>query len=219
MDAPSIIAAPVLERAGFVENFPQQIMRFESHGRNVPHFLSPAACFHVYPRLQGAVLGQDLLTTRVACHCARYEEGVWNPPFRLSAFNMLEFVHIGSREAVVSRRDQVVREIEDLFHMIGIPGQFEVATDAFFLSKTRGARLIQKLKGLKREFRVNVDGEPVAVASVNLHEDYFGSRFEIGDRRKEPAWSFCAAFGIERLVACGLMQWGASPVTWPEVLR
>ena len=95
-----------------------------------------------------------------------------------------------------------------MFADIKMAGSFKVATDAFFLSSDRGARLVQKLKGLKREFTVTVDTTPVALASVNLHEDYFGRRFEITDGAGQTAWSCCAAFGIERLTAYGLLTWG-----------
>jgi hypothetical protein len=91
------------------------------------------------------------------------------------------------------------------------------ATDAFYLGEKSGARLIQQLKELKREYVTVLDGiAPVALCSINNHERYFAARFGLGDEDTE---STCVAFGLERLTAAGLLLWGPMPADWPEELR
>ncbi len=102
---------------------------------------------------------------------------------------------------------------------LGLQGSFRPATDAFFLGANEGARLIQRLKGLKREYEVQSGFGPVAVASLNYHEDFFGTRFQITSQSGSAAHSLCLAFGLERLTACGLLEWGAEPQRWPAELR
>jgi hypothetical protein len=128
-------------------------------------------------------------------------------------------VVVGSRAIVEARREAIQQLTGRMFAKVGIAGAFEKATDAFFMANGRGAQLIQRLKELKREYNVTAGGDKVAVASSNYHEDYFGKRFAIEERDGEPASSFCAAFGVERLTAAGLLTWGPSPSDWPEVFR
>lgn len=220
IDGPPFISPAILERTGYVDNFPQHVMRGATHDDGgASTYLTPAACFHVYPMFAKRALHDDVHATRIQAACSRYEGGCWEHPFRLSSFHMLEFVHVGSCAAIVSRRDDMLERVQSLMRGAGLAGEFRVSTDAFFLGESAGAGVMQKLKGLKREYEVSVDGKGVALASVNLHEDYFGKRFDIRDRAGDTAWSFCAAFGIERLTAAGLMLWGGSPESWPEVLR
>lgn len=173
---------------------------------------TPASCLHVYPRLQQQNI--DLSRTYlVQGTCARFEEGKWDAPFRLPFFTMLEYVVIGTEPEVKEQYDRALTVVEKLFSESNIQGKYEFATDAFFLAGNEGAQLIQKLKGLKREYVGIVDNHPVALASLNYHEDYFGKNFSI---KKDglPIFSACVAFGIDRLVAYSLLTWGDEK-NWP----
>src|SRR5438132_297668 len=108
--------------------------------------------------------------------------------------------------------------LAESFRRLGIGGGFRPATDAFFLPSSRGARLMQQLKGLKREFTCPLDGHDIALASINRHEDFFARAFRIRLASGQPAHSFCAAFGLEPLTAAGLVTWGSDPAQWPRAL-
>ena len=218
---PASIERDTLRTSGYLDHFPQQLMEARSaidDGADA-RCMTPAACLHLYPQLRRGRTGLRPVNVLISGRCVRYEGGQWKPPFRLSTFLMTELVCVGPQQMVASVRDALEQRITQVFADIRMAGSFKVATDAFFLSSNRGARLVQKLKGLKREFTVTVDTTPVALASVNLHEDYFGRRFEIMDGAGQTAWSCCAAFGIERLTAYGLLTWGGDPVDWPDPLR
>jgi hypothetical protein len=145
--------------------------------------------------------------------CARFEEGKWEAPFILPFFTMLEYVVIGSETEAKEQYDRALFIVEKLFAEFNIKGNYEFATDAFFLAGNKGAKLIQKLKGLKKEYVGVINSHSVALASLNYHEDYFSKIFSI-TRDGLPAFSTCIAFGIDRLVAYSILTWGEEK-NWP----
>ena len=120
---------------------------------------------------------------------------------------MLEFVMFGKEECLSVPRMKIKKRIEKEFTRHNICGEFSLATDAFFLGESEGARVMQKLKGLKEEFQLPFDTERIAIASINNHETYFAERFGIRTAPKQTASSFCVAFGLERLVAASILTW------------
>jgi seryl-tRNA synthetase len=207
--APGIVGRPLIDVSGYGENFPHQLVATDPVG-----FLPPAACLSVYPSLRSSPLPASFLTV---ARCGRNESGEWEPPFRLRAFTMLELILVGSRAGVAEEREAIGALVGETFSRLNIPCRLVTATDAFYLGEKSGARLIQQLKELKREYVTVLDGiAPVALCSINNHERYFAARFGLGDEDTE---STCVAFGLERLTAAGLLLWGPMPADWPEELR
>jgi len=212
---PPRIQEDILMRSGYLKHFPHQVISLGGEARGLGESLTPAACLHVYPRLQGRET--RYLAACVDAHCSRFENGEWRPPYQLQNFHMLELVIVGNARAVQAGRSEVTSRIGSSFAELGLMGALRPATDAFFLGSDRGARVMQQLKGLKQEYKVQDGAESVALASFNYHEDYFGRSFEIR-AGGELAHSFCAAFGLDRLTAYGLELWGSRPAHWPDPL-
>jgi hypothetical protein len=130
---------------------------------------------------------------------------------------MMELVLVGPSQEIAAKRQEASELVTDAFFRLDIPVQLMTATDAFFLGEKSGARLMQRMKDLKREYVTCHDRVPeVALCSINNHERYFVDRFGLGDKDTE---STCIAFGIERLTATGLLIWGPNPNDWPWELR
>jgi len=213
--APPRIPDVVLSRSGYLEHFPHQILSVPRRGTGLGESLTPAACLHVYPRLQGTETA--FYATWICGECTRFEGGKWEAPYRLKTFHMLEFVSVGKPDAVQTARTRLTAALEEAFAQLRLGGRMHNATDAFFLGQNEGARLMQQLKGLKKEYRVQDSEASVALASVNYHEDHFARRFDIR-ADGAPAHSFCAAFGLDRLTTFGLRTWGPDPSRWPHAL-
>ena len=196
--------------SGYLGHFPSQlylVRPFRAKGASTPRsFISPAACLHCYPMLKNTIL-QKTQSYLVSARCGRYENNLHQFPFRASGFHMLEFVMLGKAERLSDPRLKIKKLIEKEFARHNISGDFAVATDAFFLGESEGAKVMQKLKGLKEEFQLLFDRERVALASINNHESYFAERFGIRTAPKQVASSFCVAFGLERIVAASILTW------------
>jgi len=220
VETPVFIARQVLTTSKYLAHFPQQLV--VARGQRAPRFrtrfLTPATCLHWYGRLEGTSLADDHRSAFVVGPCARAESGRTSFPYRLAAFHMAELVVLGPPGAVDSEASMVEGLLVDAFRRLGIGGSFRRATDAFFLPSSRGARAMQQLKGLKREFTSPLDGHDIALASINRHEDFFAGAFRITLASGGPAHSFCVAFGLERLTAAGLLTWGPDPAQWPKEL-
>jgi len=220
VETPVFIDPHVLTTSKYVAHFPQQV--FVGRGyrapRSRPRFLAPAACLHWYGCLEGLVVANDHRSAFVVGPCARVEAGRAAFPYRLAAFHMAELVVLGAGSVVENEASAIEGILAASFRGLGIGGSFGPATDAFFLPSSRGARIMQQLKGLKREFTSPLDGHDIALASINRHEDFFARAFRIRLASGQPAHSFCVAFGLERLTAAGLLTWGPDPAQWPREL-
>ena len=201
--APEAISGDTLERAGYFEAFPGMGIPAAS---GAAMWLPPAVCYHTYPELAGQRLDATRLVTLV-CGCGRNEPVAPEDPGRLQRFRMREIVFVGTPAAVTAERDAWMARGQAFATTIGLVSTLVPATDVFFGTAGRGQRLIQQLKGLKYELRL--DAGPagnIAAASFNLHESFFARRFEIDLSDGAIAASGCAAFGIERWTLAVLAQ-------------
>jgi seryl-tRNA synthetase len=190
--APAISGA-ILERAGYFEAFPDFAVPAASGA-----FVPPAACYQVYAALAGAELQAPRRFT-LAVRCGRREQRSATEAGRLQQFLMREIVFVGDPAWVAAERDGWIARAQELAASMALSGTIEAATDTFFGAPGRGRRLLQQLKQLKFELRMDAGRfGTLAVASFNLHETFFGSRFDIRLADGSPASSGCAAFGIER---------------------
>ncbi len=213
---PLFISKKVLFDAKYFKHFPNQLFTAMNTLNSTEQFVTPAACLHVYPELKGKDVKK--YAAFGMAHCARYENGNWQSPYRLPDFHMVELVIIGNEKEIIEK----IKRIEDLVKTtltdFGFNGEFKNATDAFFLGQDEGAKMIQQLKGLKQEFIVHDGKRKIALASINNHEDFFGKRFDIKNG-KTFSNSLCVAFGIERLTAYSLKVWGGDQKTWPKKFK
>jgi hypothetical protein len=195
MSVPDTIPREVLQRAEHLDAFPGLAVRAGDDGTA---FVPPAACYHVYRHLERALLDAPKLVT-LAVSCARNEPPAADDPGRLRQFRMREVVFIGAPDWVARSRNEWMTRTMAFAAARGLAGAMEPATDTFFGNPGRGRRLIQQLKNLKYELRMDAGPAGVlAVASFNLHESFFTSRFHIRMADGSPVASGCAAFGIER---------------------
>ena len=202
---PSLISPDVLERANYFESFPHGATRVEGGLHSA--FLAPAVCYHCFAALTDASL--EAPATITCCgKCHRHENGPADALGRLWEFTMREFVVIATPEAVEEQRRNWMEKVRDFAEAIGLKGEIRVATDPFFGTASRGRKLLQQVKQLKYEFCVDLQGCPRALASFNLHETFFTSRFGITVSGVTPVYSGCVAFGLERWILAILAQRG-----------
>jgi seryl-tRNA synthetase len=177
--------------------------------------LPPAACYHVYGMLAGAAIGAATRVT-VQCTCWRHEGARLAPLERDWAFTMREVVCIGSGQDCDALRANGTQRILALAAELGIDVEVRQATDPFFADE--GKSLLQRLKALKHEVVLPLpSGRPLAMASVNGHEGFFGRAFGIRLSDGTPAETACVAFGVERWLLAFLLTHGVDARDWPAV--
>jgi hypothetical protein len=235
---PPFLAAQHLERVNYFRSFPQHatfpVQLDPAHGnlrafadqdaldaegrvrltRTLPpaEVLTPAACYHVYPHLAGTELPEARHVTLFAT-CFRRERE-YRPLRRQWAFSMREIVCLGSLSEVEGFLAATRGRAQDLIGRWGLPLAWQQASDPFFDPKKNPKALAQRLDPVKHEL---VFGGDLAIASVNLHRNYFGEAFGI-TRSGEPAFSGCVAFGLERWIHAVLAHFGPEPGDWPAEL-
>lgn len=176
--------------------------------------LPPAVCYHVYAALADSTIQSSHVVTAQGC-CWRHEGTDHAPLRRAWAFTMRELVCIGSEADCQAFRDRGMNAACELATQLGLPWTVTPAEDPFFAPSARGRMLLQRLKGLKFELRLDIgDGDSVAAASFNLHERFFGDAFDIRLADGSPAYTACVAFGLERwLLASMVAAPGPTSVT------
>jgi seryl-tRNA synthetase len=239
---PPVVSRKLIERMGYLDNFPQLIgsihsffgtelqskdmaqaaregVRWESALDITDLMLLPAACYPVYPMFSGLLPDAGrLITTKNWCF--RHEPS--DEPTRLQSFRMREFIRLGAPDAVEAWRDQWLQRGLDLLQGLGLPAAADVANDPFF---GRGGRVMansQREQRLKFEILVPVISlaAPTAVCSFNWHQEHFSRKFGIEHGSDgQPAHTACLGFGLERVALALLKTHGLDPATWPATVR
>jgi len=124
---------------------------------------------------------------------------------------MREIVFLGSDGFVHAQCDAWRQRTARWAAQLGLTAKLAPATDPFFVGETRGKKLLQQIRELKYELTApGLVGTDIPLASFNLHERFFTSRFEVTLTAGEPAYSGCAAFGIERWCMALMAQHGVN---------
>jgi seryl-tRNA synthetase len=135
-------------------------------------------------------------------------------------FHMQELVRIGEPETVQGWREAWRDRALELLRGLGLPAEFDVASDPFFGRSGRMMAASQKEQALKFEILVPVAGpEPTAVASFNYHHDHFTALHGITMADGGVAHTACLGFGHERNVVALLKTHGLEIRAWPEAVR
>ena len=236
--APAGVSFETLERAKYFSSFPQwlsaashlsgdqatleSIASSESPGRaarfraGAPEIaLPPAVCYNTYAALADSTIDVPLLMTAQGT-CWRHEGERHSALERGWAFTMREIVCLGTPWDVKSLLDRGVERASALAARLELETEVVVASDPFFAPSARGRAALQRIKGLKHElvFRFP-DGRPLAIASFNDHEEFFGDAFSISMADLRAASSGCVAFGVERWLLAVLVTYGVDPADWP----
>jgi seryl-tRNA synthetase len=173
--------------------------------------LTPAACYPIYIHHQSSHFDRARYFT-VRNTCFRQEEK-YEPLVRQWSFSMREIVCVGTLEEVKRFLDRARQSVAQFLEALGVPIEWQAASDPFFQPAKNPKYLMQRLNPTKYEM---VFGGRVAIGSVNLHQDHFGSTFQI-HRAGGDAFSGCVAFGVERWLHAITAHFGADPVNWPDV--
>jgi len=233
---PSLIALKDLKPIAYLQSFPQlatfactlkqehaTLASFASANRDATRvgtdsswdsageILTPAACYHFYPRLANQELEDDAFLTTV-CGCHRREQE-YRPLERQWCFNMRELVCIGSAETVDNFVDEIRERINRLVLQLGLGTQWQVATDPFFDPQQDPKALAQQIEPVKQELTLE-DG--LAIASINRHRSFFGECYGIR-RSGQFAHSACVAFGLERWLCALIRLAGTDSSNWPRL--
>ena len=174
--------------------------------------LTPAACYHIYAAHQGERLaGVEYLTTRNTCF---RREPQYQPLRRQWSFSMREIVCLGTPAEAASFLADARATVDRFALLVDLPLDWSPATDPFFRPERSPGYLLQRIQPTKHEATY---GGSLAIASLNLHHDHFGSTFDI-TRNSVPASTGCVAFGIERWLYALTDRHGLDPASWPDVL-
>ncbi len=209
MTMPPLLSVDKLAKLDFYKNFPHLALvastidpdrsvaadeeSFPSAAlRDAGLALPSTVCYPVYWHFAGTRLPESTLVT-VQGLCFRNETH-YDGLRRLMAFRMREVIAVGSLEYTQQHLERFSALIEKFAAELNLPLVKHVATDPFF-DKEGPRALLQKLVPVKHEFLF----EGTAIASVNLHRNFFGERCDIryGDAG-EVAYTSCVGFGYER---------------------
>lgn len=152
--------------------------------------LPSSTCYGVFFGSTGARLSEDVTVT--ACSQVFRNEKEYDALRRLMGFRMREVISIGTQDAALKLVEGYLDLTMLLAAEVDLDLDVKTANDPFY--DLRSARaLMQKVTPLKRELRF----DDMAIASVNLHRNFFGERCGI---KYDDAYAFsgCVGWGLER---------------------
>jgi seryl-tRNA synthetase len=238
---PPIVARALIEKVGYMDNFPQLSGSINSFFGNdaqaralsekvhagerwedmlaiTESMLTPAACYPVYPMFSGMLRqGGRLVTTMNWVY--RHEPSA--EPTRLQSFRMREFIRVAATDEVIEWRNTWLERGLALLRSLQLPVTSDVASDPFF---GRGGKIMaasQRDQRLKFEILCPVISEekPTAICSFNWHQDHFSGAFGIRTSDGEVASTACLGFGLERVTLALIKTHGFDPLAWPTEVR
>jgi seryl-tRNA synthetase len=205
---PTLIASDTLKRTGYFDSFPGLASAVESPSRQGSYVLSPAICYHCYELLANSELDEPVVVT--CCGKCFRSDCNSGDGYHLWEFTMREIVFIGSPGLVRDQREIWMQKACHWAADLGLQAVAELASDPFFGDASRGKKLLQQVKELKYELRASGPaGATMAIASFNLHEQFFTRTFNITLGKEGPAHSGCVAFGLERWALALLSRYTA----------
>lgn len=185
--------------------------------------LNPAACFPCYPTLTGKRLVKGEAYTWMG-RVFRYESRNINGLDRLYEFNVRELVFVGSEDYLRDCRAKALPIVEELANYLDLDCRVQTATDPFFATVSAAKKFWQAAQEVKAEIKIPVldakgQEKLLACGSINLHGNFFGTRFGITLEDGTPAQTGCIGLGIERWVLAAFTQHGFDPARWPDTVR
>ena len=203
---PSLIDSSVLKKCGSFESFPQHITYCSVSGNNKKEengievqksqfCLTPAACLHFYPMLEGRKIEKKCITARAMVY--RYEDYKYDGISRFWNFTVREIVFIGKQEYVQNNIELLTRDILKLAKDFGLNVELKDAADSFYPTTKNIVKMKMQIKNkLKKELVTNIDGKEVALGSINIHGNRFSKTFNFDNENK--VVSACIGLGLER---------------------
>ncbi|MDZ7812989.1 MAG: amino acid--[acyl-carrier-protein] ligase [Ideonella sp.] len=241
MTFPPIVARTMIEKMGYLDNFPQLIGSIHSFfgkeldaramadkARNgerweevleiTESMLLPAACYPVYPVFSGLLPdGGRLVTVRNWCY--RHEPS--DEPTRLQSFRMREYIRVGAPDEVHAWRNAWLERGLRLLEGLKLPVISDVANDPFFGKAGKMMATSQREQQLKFEIMVPVISEekPTAICSFNWHQEHFTGKFGIQRADGSTAHTACLGFGLERVTLALIKTHGFDVTQWHADVR
>lgn len=183
------------------------------------HALAPTVCDCCYWLLRGRTDVVDQVLT-VNGNVFRNESSPHGRLDRLTAYTMREIVTIGSEAFVLSRREALLLEVQDLISQLDLSCNFIAADDPFFCNDALDKNIYQTLENLKYEVKVRLfDDQHTAVASFNLHNDFFSRSYGYTSVDGGVPFSACMGIGYERLTYALFCRYGVDTARWPGAVR
>jgi seryl-tRNA synthetase len=181
--------------------------------------LCPAACYPLYPMLQGHGLPSGGRCFDVVGYCFRHEPSV--DPARMQLFRMHEIVFVGEPDDALAFRNRWIDRSLDMLGGLGLNVRAEVANDPFFGRAGKMLKANQVEAHLKYEIVTPIcsDQDQTAIASCNSHVDHLTVPFALRLADGGVAHSACVGFGLERVTLALLKRHGLDVHAWPDSAR
>lgn len=181
--------------------------------------LAPTVCDCCYWLLRDRRDVADQLFT-VYGQVFRNESSADNRLDRLMSYTMREIVMVGSEGYVLAKRAELLDAVTELMTGLDLACHVKAADDPFFCNDALQKNAFQNLAQLKYEVEVPLfDGRTTAVASINLHNDFFSKNYDFEDGSGTHPFSACVGFGYERLTYALFCRHGAELKDWPDPVR
>lgn len=198
---PAIINKNVLEKIGYFDSFPHQIIGIKpliEQNKYDNMLLTPSACLHFYPMFGEQQIDNGIFTTRARVY--RNEDKETDGQTRLIDFTVREIVVVGTADDVMSKLNIIGSLIVEYGNSIGLNIKLEAASNPFYPSRENTIKKkLQLVNKQKMEMIINVNGEKLSIGSINYHGFHFSKTFQFD--KNNTIVTGCIGVGLERWIS------------------
>jgi seryl-tRNA synthetase len=184
-----------------------------------------AQCPMIYWSFKGKTIAEDSLPVLVydkTAISARYESGGRHGIERVDEFHRIEPVYIGTREQLLSLREEFLKRYKHVFNDIfDLEWQMAWVTPWYMQQAGKiGNESTQDTGTIDFEAYMpyrgsRKDSEYLEFQNLSILGDKYITAFNI-KAQKSQLWSGCSGIGLERWTTAFLAQKGLDPNHWPE---
>jgi seryl-tRNA synthetase len=203
-----------------------------TNGVKEDYLMEPLQCTPLYQYLEGRVLdasdGPLKLYDASGPTYRNEDTEEISPLIKQREFHRSEFMYLGTKEQVISSREETLAKLEDLcdslsmqYRIVVGSGCYQISDDDILFPKT--AEEIS-IKDLEVHIPAGFDkrGERMhhlEVAGAAALGDIQAKRFNICASDGGHLWSGCVGVGLERLMYAFLAHHGFDKAAWPEIVK
>lgn len=197
----------------------------KTKGVKEEYILEPLQCIPFYQYLEGKEINLNKGPVKIydaSGPTYRNEDlDKLKPLVKQREFHRSEFLYLGNKKDVTNLRENIMKELMNLFDKFKMRYRIIVGNGCFEISENEKVfpETIRDIPIKDIELYIPSSNSWLEIVGASILWNIQTKRFNIKSNNKEELWSGCTGFGLERLMYAFLAQKGFNSKKWPKEIK